>query len=248
MVRHLIAVARPRSRAHLHQRPVGGRGDDLGHARDLSRSVRRRRDHRRSAVRRCRGRARRRSSGCAGRVSRRAARSPARSSTPPTTRGRGRRCRCGTAPPTALVVPANAGVIVDQWRDRIGLAATEGEVDRVDGHQRTTWRDASGRAMIERFDIAGMGHGIPLATRGAASCGTAGRAYARSRHLLDQPHRRLVGPDRQDRQHAGARRGQDAVRRGLKPRPSPAPAPPPAPRHGRRRGHRGRPARRGLMR
>ena len=40
----------------------------------------------------------------------------------------------------ATVVPANAAVIVDQWRDRIGLA-TPGEVERVDGHQRTVWRD-----------------------------------------------------------------------------------------------------------
>ena len=78
----------------------------------------------------------------------------------------------GTADST--VVPANAGIIVDQWRDRIGLDAAPGEVDRVDGHQRTTWRDGSGRVLIERFDIAGMGHGTPLSPRGEASCGTAG--------------------------------------------------------------------------
>ncbi len=77
----------------------------------------------------------------------------------------------GTA--DATVVPANAGVIVDQWRDRIGLDST-GEVDRVEGHQRTTWRDASGRVAMERFDIAGMGHGTPLSTRGEADCGNAG--------------------------------------------------------------------------
>ena len=78
----------------------------------------------------------------------------------------------GTA--DSLVVPANADVIVDQWRDRVGLGAVEGEADRVDGHRRTTWRDASGRAMIERIDVEGMGHGTPLSTRGKASCGTAG--------------------------------------------------------------------------
>ncbi len=77
----------------------------------------------------------------------------------------------GTA--DATVVPANAAVIVDQWRDRIGLEAT-GEVDRIDGHQRTVWRDGSGRVAIERFDIAGMGHGTPLSTSGKANCGTAG--------------------------------------------------------------------------
>jgi len=77
----------------------------------------------------------------------------------------------GTADGT--VVPANAAIIVDQWKDLIGLTAA-GEVDRVDGHQRTVWRDASGRVAIERFDINGMGHGTPLATRGEANCGKAG--------------------------------------------------------------------------
>lgn len=74
----------------------------------------------------------------------------------------------------SLVVPANADVIVDQWRDRIGLAGVDGVVDRLDGHRRTTWRDATGRAVIERIDVAGMGHGTPLATRGKTSCGKAG--------------------------------------------------------------------------
>ncbi|MCY7398468.1 MAG: PHB depolymerase family esterase [Sphingomonas bacterium] len=73
-----------------------------------------------------------------------------------------------------LVVPANADVIVDQWRDRVGLVSVEGEVDEVDGHPRTIWRDSKGRVLIERYDIAGMGHGTPLATRGEESCGTAG--------------------------------------------------------------------------
>ncbi len=77
----------------------------------------------------------------------------------------------GSADPT--VVPANAGVIVDQWRDHIGIEST-GEIDRVDGHQRTVWRDGSGRVVIERFDVAGMGHGTPLSTRGKANCGNAG--------------------------------------------------------------------------
>lgn len=78
----------------------------------------------------------------------------------------------GTA--DALVVPANAAVIIDQWRDRTGLSNVEGQVDRVDGHRRTTWRDGAGRTAIERYDIDGMGHGTPLSTRGEASCGAAG--------------------------------------------------------------------------
>ena len=78
----------------------------------------------------------------------------------------------GTA--DSLVVPSNADVIVDQWRDLVGLDGMEGEVETVDGHARTTWRDATGRVLVERFDVKGMGHGTPLATRGEASCGTAG--------------------------------------------------------------------------
>jgi poly(3-hydroxybutyrate) depolymerase len=78
----------------------------------------------------------------------------------------------GTA--DAIVVPLNSGAIVDQWRDRVGLGGVEGQVDTVDGQRRTTWRDGSGKVMIERYDIAGMGHGTPLATRGTDACGQAG--------------------------------------------------------------------------
>ena len=71
----------------------------------------------------------------------------------------------------------NAGAIIDQWCDRIGFGAVEGSHDRLDGHARTLWRDAKGRAMIERIDIAGMGHGVPIAPRDG--CGEAGP------HMLD---------------------------------------------------------------
>ena len=73
-----------------------------------------------------------------------------------------------------IVAPANAIAIVDQWRDLHGVGDVSAKVDRVDGHRRETWRDGQGRAVIERYDIAGMGHGTPLDTRGSESCGTAG--------------------------------------------------------------------------
>ena len=73
-----------------------------------------------------------------------------------------------------VVSSANAGAIVDQWRDRIGLGTVEGQRDMVDGQRRTIWRDSAGKIAIERFDIAGMGHGTPLATRGGEACGQAG--------------------------------------------------------------------------
>ena len=73
-----------------------------------------------------------------------------------------------------VVSSANAGAVVDQWRDRIGLSAVEGTVNQVDGQRHTVWRDAAGKAMIERYDITGMGHGVPLATRSEGACGNAG--------------------------------------------------------------------------
>lgn len=73
-----------------------------------------------------------------------------------------------------VVSGANAGAIVDQWRDRVGLSNVDGKRDMIDGQRRTTWRDSAGKIAIERYDIAGMGHGTPLATRGGESCGQVG--------------------------------------------------------------------------
>lgn len=75
----------------------------------------------------------------------------------------------GTA--DSIVSIANAEVIIDQWRDRVGLGDAPGTVDTVDGQQRTSWRDKRGRALVERYDIKGMGHGTPL---GGGECGQAG--------------------------------------------------------------------------
>lgn len=78
-----------------------------------------------------------------------------------------------------IVHPANATAIVDQWRDLYGLSETDATVDRIDGHRRETWRDGEGRAVITRYDIAGMGHGTPLDTHGSDGCGKPGP------HMLD---------------------------------------------------------------
>ena len=73
-----------------------------------------------------------------------------------------------------VVANANATAIVNQWRDLIGLGTVEGIRDKVDGQRRTTWHDSKGKIAIERYDIAGMGHGTPLATRGGEACGQPG--------------------------------------------------------------------------
>jgi poly(hydroxyalkanoate) depolymerase family esterase len=78
-----------------------------------------------------------------------------------------------------IVDPANATTIVDVWRDLHGIGAAAGETERVGAHMVTRWRNPSGRTVVERFDIHGMGHGTPLDTRGSDACGTAGP------HMLD---------------------------------------------------------------
>ena len=77
-----------------------------------------------------------------------------------------------------IVDPANAGAIVDQWRDIHDLGKSPGIVGKVGKHRREVWRDAEGRDVIEQYEISGMGHGTPLAT-GHGDCGEVGP------HMLD---------------------------------------------------------------
>lgn len=79
----------------------------------------------------------------------------------------------------AIVSSANAGAIVDQWRDLHGLGSARGHVETIGGHRREVWRDAKGEDVIERIDVRGMGHGTPLDTNAAEPCGTVGP------HMLD---------------------------------------------------------------
>lgn len=79
----------------------------------------------------------------------------------------------------SIVDPSNASASVDQWRDIHGLGTAPGNVEIVGQHRREVWRDPDGRAIIERYDIRGMGHGTPLATRGNEVCGKVGP------HMLD---------------------------------------------------------------
>lgn len=72
------------------------------------------------------------------------------------------------------VRPKNAAQIVEQWkavhRAHEDLVRTE----TLNGHLRTYWVDMDGRAVLEFHAIKGMGHGVPLATRGEVSLGEAG--------------------------------------------------------------------------
>ena len=73
-----------------------------------------------------------------------------------------------------LVDQANATAIVDQWRDLHRIGNEPGSVEAIAGHRREFWSNSNGQAVIERYDIRGMGHGTPIHTRGRDGCGTAG--------------------------------------------------------------------------
>jgi poly(hydroxyalkanoate) depolymerase family esterase len=72
------------------------------------------------------------------------------------------------------VSPANAALILEQWRRLHGVAEAPGEIGTVDGHTYRLWRDAAGREVIEEYCIAGLGHGTPLCTSGSEACGVPG--------------------------------------------------------------------------
>ncbi len=78
----------------------------------------------------------------------------------------------GTA--DATVADSNADAVVAQFRGLHGLAAVTASRDTLAGHPRRRWSDASGRVVVEDIRIGGMGHGTPIATRGAEAGGTAG--------------------------------------------------------------------------
>lgn len=60
------------------------------------------------------------------------------------------------------VVPLNADAILDQWRGLHRVGARPARVETIDGVAHEVWCDREGRAVIERYDIPGMGHGTPL--------------------------------------------------------------------------------------
>ena len=124
-----------------------------------------------------------------------------------------------------IVDPSNATAIVDQWRDLHGVGDIDGKVETVAGHRREIWSDGLGRAVIEKYDVRGMGHGIPLGTRDNQACGTVGphmleagicstRQIAHSWGLVAEGVPRRVP-------------AQDVVKLGAARAPSPPVTPPP---------------------
>ncbi|MDB5524746.1 MAG: hypothetical protein JWM58_2509 [Rhizobium sp.] len=70
------------------------------------------------------------------------------------------------------VRPRNRDQLVEQWRMVHGLDDKPSRTDSVNGYKRHVWLDASGRERLESFEIVGMAHGVPLATRGPDGLGS----------------------------------------------------------------------------
>lgn len=73
-----------------------------------------------------------------------------------------------------VVVPSNGEDVLAQWRGLHGTDEAPARVETVDGHRRRTWTNAAGDAVIEHYEVSGMGHGVPLATGGEDGVGEPG--------------------------------------------------------------------------
>ena len=72
------------------------------------------------------------------------------------------------------VTPVNATEEVEQWTNVHGIGAVPAVSDTVKGFAHRVFKDASGEAVVESFDITGMSHGAPIDPgSGTDQCGTA---------------------------------------------------------------------------
>jgi len=73
-----------------------------------------------------------------------------------------------------IVNPSNGEDIVRQWTNVYRISDNPSSQELIGSHIRRVWTDADGQVLIEAFSIRGMAHGVPLATMGGESYGTAG--------------------------------------------------------------------------
>lgn len=81
----------------------------------------------------------------------------------------------GTA--DTVVKPSNADHIIRQWLDVQKLPERPSGEEQIGRHTRRVWKDANGDTRLEAYSIAGMAHGVPLATASADGCGLAGQFF-----------------------------------------------------------------------
>lgn len=78
----------------------------------------------------------------------------------------------GTA--DAVVRPSNGDHIIRQWLDLQKLSECASGEEQIGRHTRRVWSDPNGDTQLEAYSLAGIGHGVPLATDGAEGIGMAG--------------------------------------------------------------------------
>ena len=78
----------------------------------------------------------------------------------------------GTA--DTVVRVSNADHIIRQWLDVQKLPQHASGEEEIGRHMRRFWEDANGVTRVEAYAIAGIGHGVPLATADAESVGATG--------------------------------------------------------------------------
>lgn len=89
----------------------------------------------------------------------------------------------GTADTT--VGTANRQNLVLQWADVHGLGGATPVQDTVDGQKHSVYKDTSGNAVVETYEIAGMSHAVPIDA--ASGCGTAS-LYASDKKICAAEH------------------------------------------------------------
>jgi poly(hydroxyalkanoate) depolymerase family esterase len=76
----------------------------------------------------------------------------------------------------SVVAPANLGELVKQWTNVLGVDATADETDTSGALTHQQFRDLAGVARVDTFEVAGLGHQIPVDPKNG--CGTAGTFFA----------------------------------------------------------------------
>jgi poly(hydroxyalkanoate) depolymerase family esterase len=83
------------------------------------------------------------------------------------------------------VAPANRMELVKQWAGVHGVDAVAPVADTVDGQSHAIYKNASGKVLVETFEVAGMAHGVPVAP--TAGCG-ATATYAFDKGICAATH------------------------------------------------------------
>jgi poly(hydroxyalkanoate) depolymerase family esterase len=78
----------------------------------------------------------------------------------------------GTADATVAI--ANMDGLGRQWRALHGVGGAEPVVADGAGWEHRSWAGSDGKPVVEEWSITGMGHGVPLDTRGEDAVGQAG--------------------------------------------------------------------------